>query len=89
MVPTAAREWRREAATQEALVTADAVSADDRLRAQLAAENAQLRELQACQQQVANHENKALMVDKGLFLEWLVIGLLLLAFLFSLLPRKT
>lgn len=57
--------------------------------AQLAAENAQLRALQACQQQVANHENKALMVDKGLFLEWLVIGLLLLAFLFSLLPRKT
>lgn len=89
MVSTGAGEARRETATPEAITTANAVSADDRLRAQLVAENTQLRELQACQQQVANHENKALMVDKGLFLEWVIIGLLLLAFLVSLLPRKS
>ena len=51
MVPTGAEEARREAATQEALTTSEAVSADDQLRAQQEAQRAELEAQDAAQQQ--------------------------------------
>jgi hypothetical protein len=51
MVSTGAGEARREAATQEALTTAEAVSADDRLRAQQEARRDELEAEDAAQQQ--------------------------------------
>jgi len=51
MVPTGAGEARREAATQEALATSEAVSADDQLRAQQEAQRAELETQDAAAQE--------------------------------------